>query len=108
MKLEYVDCLVVIGLGMMESFTWLTEIKDIANMGTDREIKVAKLLAELRKSYGKPVIGITIHANEGSKVMEYLRGDAGIPMYDEPQTAALALRAMLDYGEYLKRVNHNE
>lgn len=106
MKLEYVDSLVVIGLGMMEAFTWLTEIKDIAKMGTDREIKVAKLLAELKNRYGKPVIGITIHANEDSKVLKYLREDAGIPMYCEPQTAALAIRAMLDYRDYLIRASY--
>jgi acetyl-CoA synthetase (ADP-forming) len=101
MKLEYVDILVVIGIGTMEGFTWLTGIKDIAKMGTDREISVAKLLAELRDRYGKPVIGIKIHANEDSEVLKYLREDSRIPMYDEPQTAALALKAMLDYRERL-------
>lgn len=105
MKLEYVDILVVIGIGTMEGFTWLTGIKEIAKMGTDREINVAKLLAEMRSKYGKPVIGITIHANEGSEVLKYLREDSGIPMYDEPQTAALALRAMLDYKDYLNRIS---
>ena len=105
MKLEYVDNLVVIGLGMMEAFTWLTEIKEIGEMGTRREIEVAKLLADLKKRYRKPVLGITIHAEEGSKVLQFLRGEAGIPMYDEPQTAALAIRAMLDYKAYLKRAH---
>jgi acyl-CoA synthetase (NDP forming) len=108
LKQDYIDGVIVIGIGLLEAFTYVLGDKMITEMGTKRELDEAKLLAELKNRYGKPIIGLTIYANEGSKVLHFLRGDGGIPVYEDPQTAAQAIRAMLDYRCYLKRARPNQ
>ncbi|WXG43516.1 MAG: CoA-binding protein [Promethearchaeati archaeon SRVP18_Atabeyarchaeia-1] len=107
LKQDYIDGVIVIGIGLLEAFTEVLHDAIITQMGTKRELDEAKLLAELKHRYGKPIIGLTIHANEDSKVLQYLRGDGGVPVYEDPQTAAQAIRAMLDYRDYLKHTENN-
>ncbi len=108
LKQDYIDGVIVIGIGLLEAFTYVLGDKTITEMGTKRELDEAKLLAELKNKYGKPIVGLTIYANENSRVLQYLRGDGGVPVYEDPQTAAQAIRAMLDYRDYLKRVANNQ
>jgi acyl-CoA synthetase (NDP forming) len=108
MKQDYVDGVIVIGIGLLEAFTGVLGDKTITEMGTKRELDEARLLSELKSKYGKPIIGLTIYANENSRVLQYLRGDGGVPVYEDPQTAAQAIRAMLDYRDYLKRAANNQ
>jgi acyl-CoA synthetase (NDP forming) len=108
LRQDYIDGVIVIGIGLLEAFTNVLGDKTITEMGTKRELDEAKLLAELKMMYGKPVIGLTIYANEASRVLQFLRGDGGIPVYEDPQTAAQAIRAMLDYSDYLKRTGNNQ
>lgn len=104
---DYIDSVVVIGIGLLEAFTGVLGDKTIIEMGTKRELDEARLLAELKNKYGKPIIGLTIHAKENSSVLRYLWEKGGIPVYEDPQTAAQAIRAMLDYMNYLKRVKNS-
>jgi acyl-CoA synthetase (NDP forming) len=104
MKQDYIDVVIVIGIGLLEAFTGVLGDKYITEIGTKRELDEARLLSELKTRYGKPIIGLTIHANEGSRVLHYLRGEGRIPVYEDPQTAAQAVRAMLDYRDYTKRL----
>lgn len=108
LKEGYIDCVIVIGVGLLEAFTVVLEDTIITEMGTKRELDEAKLLAELKHRYGKPIIGLTIHANEDSRVLRYLRQEGGIPVYEEPQTAALAIRAMLDHRDYVSRLESSQ
>jgi len=108
LKEGYIDCVIVIGVGLLEAFTGVLEDTIITEMGTKRELDEAKLLAELKHRYGKPIIGLTIHANEDSRVLRYLRQEGGIPVYEEPQTAALAIRAMLDRRDYVSRLESSQ
>jgi acyl-CoA synthetase (NDP forming) len=108
MKQDYIDGVIVIGIGLLEAFTGVLGDKTITEMGTKRELDEARLLSELKSKYGKPIIGLTIYANENSRVLQYLRGDGGVPVYEDPQTAAQAIRAMLDYRDYLKRATSNQ
>jgi acetyltransferase len=108
LKEDYIDAVIVIGVGLLEAFTGVLADPTITMMGTKRELDEADLLAELKDKYGKPIIGLTIHANQESRVLQYLRQEGGIPVYEEPQTAALAIRAMLDYRCYLKRARANQ
>jgi acyl-CoA synthetase (NDP forming) len=107
LKQDYIDGVIVIGIGLLEAFTGVLGDTSITQMGTKRELDEAKLLAKLKHQYGKPIIGLTIHANQDSRVLRYLRGEGRIPVYEDPQTAAQAMRAMLDYNEYLRRSKNN-
>jgi acetyltransferase len=104
LKQNYIDAVVVMGIGLLEAFINALGDKTITEIGMQRELDEAKLLAELKNTYGKPIIGVKIYANENSSVMRYLREKGGIPVYSDPQTAAQAVKAMLDYGNYLKRI----
>nr|MDO8100133.1 hypothetical protein [Candidatus Njordarchaeota archaeon] len=103
-KRDYIDCVVVIGIGLLEAFTGVLGDKTIVEMGTKRELDEATLLADLKNEHGKPIVGLTIHASENSRVLQYLWEKGGIPVYEDPQTAAQAVRAMLDYKNYLDHV----
>ncbi len=104
LKQRCIDGVIVIGVGLLEAFTGVLADTIITQMGTKRELDEAKLLAELKHRYGKPIIGLTIQANQDSKVLQYLRGEGGIPVFEDPQTAAQSIRAMLDYKSYLERL----
>jgi acyl-CoA synthetase (NDP forming) len=107
LKQDYIDGVIVIGIGLLEAFTGVLGDKTIIEMGTKRELDEARLLSEVKGKYGKPIIGLTIYANESSKVLQYLRGDGGIPVFEDPQTAAQAIKAMLDYKDYLKHAGNS-
>jgi acetyltransferase len=107
LKQDYIDGVIVIGIGLLEAFTGVLGDKTIIEMGTKRELDEARLLSEVKGKYGKPIIGLTIYANENSKVLQYLRGAGGIPVFEDPQTAAQAIKAMLDYKDYLKHAGNS-
>ncbi len=59
--------------------------------------KLADYLAEARK-YGKPIIAISIGSKEAEKFKDLLE-DKGIPVFESPERAARALRALYLYSK---------
>ncbi len=59
--------------------------------------KLADYLAEARK-YGKPIIAISIGSKEAERFKDLLE-DKGIPVFESPERAARALRALYLYSK---------
>ncbi len=59
--------------------------------------RLADYLAEARK-YGKPIIAISIGSKEAEKFKDLLE-DKGIPVFESPERAARALRALYLYSK---------
>ncbi len=54
------------------------------------------------KKYGKPILVIMIGSEEAEKFKEYLE-DNGIPVFESPERAAVALRALYNYSIFKRK-----
>ena len=62
----------------------------------------AKVIPEVAAEYHKPVVDVPAGGEDFNKVSKILRG-TGIPAYNRPSIAALALRLLYEYGKITKR-----
>ncbi len=65
--------------------------------------KIVDYLSELKDKYGKPMLVIDIGSEEAVKFKVELE-NRGIPVYESPERAARALRALYLYSIYRKKV----
>ncbi len=64
--------------------------------------KIFDYLIEAKKKYGKPMVTIMIGSEEAEKFKEYLENN-GIPAFESPERAAIALRALYEYSMFRKK-----
>ena len=61
------------------------------------------MIAELAKSYSKPVVACAIGETEMALYIRSRFDKLGIPAYFSPEDAARSMAALVKYGEYLKK-----
>ena len=64
---------------------------------------VARKLAEIGTSAGKPILCIILTIEEKFGEVVRLVRESGIPVYDYPESASRALTAMIRYGQFLQK-----
>ena len=69
-----------------------------------RPIEDAKIVVEMQRKYKKPVIGAFMGGTVTEPSAKYLE-EHGIPNYNDMDRAARAMWALIEYGNYLKRIN---
>jgi acyl-CoA synthetase (NDP forming) len=65
--------------------------------------KAVKTFIELQKSTGKPIVGFTYRSIQEKMIRKLM--SQGIPVYQDPERAAKAMKVVLDYYEMKKRRN---
>ncbi|MFQ6065618.1 MAG: acetate--CoA ligase family protein [Candidatus Bathyarchaeia archaeon] len=61
-------------------------------------------IADLAKNYVKPVVACDIGETEMALYIRFRFDKQGIPAYFSPEDAARAVIALVDYGQYLKKI----
>ena len=65
-------------------------------------------IVEVSKKYGKPCVVVDVGSVEMARWIRKKFDENGIPSYDTPERAATGLKALVEYGDFLRRAGKLE